>query len=41
MKREARENEAAESVPQFEAAKRPPGMMDKPEILRYGAGFRR
>ncbi|MBL8705510.1 MAG: molybdopterin oxidoreductase family protein [Rhodospirillales bacterium] len=37
----AREDEAAESVPQFEPAKRPPGMMETPEILRYGAGFRR
>jgi anaerobic selenocysteine-containing dehydrogenase len=37
----ARESETAESVPQFEAAKRPPGMMEKPDILRYGAGFRR
>jgi anaerobic selenocysteine-containing dehydrogenase len=37
----AAESEAGETAPRFEPAKRPPGMMDPPHILRYGAGFRR
>lgn len=32
--------DAGESAPRFIAAKRPPGMMEPPEVLRYGAGFR-
>jgi anaerobic selenocysteine-containing dehydrogenase len=32
--------EAGETAPRFVALKRPPGMMEPPDILRYGAGFR-
>ncbi|MCC7049582.1 MAG: molybdopterin oxidoreductase family protein [Alphaproteobacteria bacterium] len=37
----AREEEAGETAPRFAATKAPPGMMEPPDILRYGAGFRR
>ncbi len=31
---------AGETAPRFMAMNRPPGMMEPPEVLRYGAGFR-
>ncbi len=34
-------DEAGTTAPRWPAAKRPPGLMQPPDILRYGAGFRR
>ena len=37
----AEETEAGETTPRFVAVKRPGGMMEPPDVLRYGAGFGR